>query len=55
MSQPQSKKRSCWWWFFLVLLIALVVIVVVSFVLTSLFDLGVWDEFWDLVREKTSG
>ena len=46
------KKRSCFILTLWILLLVFVVFAVVSFVLTSFFDLGVWDEFWDMVAEK---
>ena len=50
---PQTdKNRSCLIPTLWLVLLSLVVILVVFFVLTSIFDLGVWDEFWDMIREK---
>ena len=42
-----GKKTECAFGAVWITLVVLVVILVIFFLVSSLFDIGVWDEFWD--------
>ncbi len=44
------KKRSCLAFSAWMVLLLFALILVLFFVMSSLFDLGVWEEFWELFR-----
>ncbi len=51
MAQKGAKaKLTCIRMLLWVLLVVSVLLLVAFFTITSLFDLGVWTEFWDEVR-----
>ena len=53
MTKDGSRKRSCWvptlWLAGLVLALILVVLVIAG----TLFDLGIWQEFWEWIGRPT--
>lgn len=56
MAQKSATgKMTCIRMLLWVLLIVLMLVLVTFFTITSLFDLGVWSEFWDEVRQWFGG
>lgn len=47
------RKYTCLRTVLWISLLVLLVLLVLFFAISTLFDLGVWDEFWEMVYEKT--
>lgn len=49
----QTDYGSCLMRSLVILLIVLVVVFIGFFSVSALFNLGVWDEFWEMVSQRT--